>query len=220
MFYLLYEIRNNINDKIYVGVHKTKDMNDGYMGSGKLIQAAIKKYGIENFTKVILETFESAEAMYARENEVVTDEFLLREDTYNLRRGGTGGFDYINKIGAGDRTGETRTPEQRATMGHDITDAERQASSKRVRGEHNPMKQAETAAKVATALRNKKKTDEHIEKIRLAVTGQIRAGYKLKPGRIYSVARIFEEVECPHCRKVGKLNAMKRWHFDKCKISK
>jgi hypothetical protein len=34
--------------------------------------------------------------MYAREKEIVTDEFLLREDTYNLRRGGTGGFDYIN----------------------------------------------------------------------------------------------------------------------------
>jgi hypothetical protein len=37
--------------------------------------------------------------MYAREKEVVTDEFLLREDTYNLRRGGNGGFDYINKAG-------------------------------------------------------------------------------------------------------------------------
>jgi hypothetical protein len=37
--------------------------------------------------------------MYAREKEVVTDEFLMREDTYNLRRGGFGGFDHINKEG-------------------------------------------------------------------------------------------------------------------------
>ena len=96
-FYYLYEIRNNLNGKIYVGVHKTKDLTDGYMGSGKLINSAIQKYGVENFTRTILETFENAEAMYAREKEVVTDAFLARDDTYNLRRGGYGGFDFINQ---------------------------------------------------------------------------------------------------------------------------
>jgi hypothetical protein len=97
MFYYLYEVKNNLNGKIYVGVHKTKSMDDGYMGSGKIICSAITKHGIVNFSKVILETFEDSESMYAREKEVVTDEFLLREDVYNLRRGGTGGFDYINR---------------------------------------------------------------------------------------------------------------------------
>ena len=99
MFFYLYEIRNNLNGKIYVGVHKTKDMNDGYMGSGKVINSAIKKYGIENFTKTVLEEFSTDEEMFAREKEVVNEEFLRRENTYNLRRGGNGGFDYINKSG-------------------------------------------------------------------------------------------------------------------------
>lgn len=99
MYYCLYEIRNVLNDKVYVGVHKTKNLDDGYMGSGKVIKRAIEKHGVENFTKVILETFEDDASMYAREKEVVTDEFLDREDTYNLRRGGTGGFDFINKEG-------------------------------------------------------------------------------------------------------------------------
>jgi len=71
-------------------------MNDGYMGSGKVIRSAIAKHGITNFTKVILEQFDTSVAMYAREKEVVTEEFLSRSDVYNLRRGGTGGFDYIN----------------------------------------------------------------------------------------------------------------------------
>jgi hypothetical protein len=99
MFYYLYEIKNLINDHIYVGVHKTKNMDDGYMGSGKVILRAIETHGAENFAKTILETFETSDAMFAREKEVVTDEFLARPDTYNLRRGGFGGFDHINKAG-------------------------------------------------------------------------------------------------------------------------
>lgn len=97
MFYYMYQITNLVNHKIYVGVHKTNDLNDGYMGSGKIIRSAITKHGISNFSKVILEQFDDSTAMYAREAEVVTEEFLAREDVYNLRRGGHGGFDYINK---------------------------------------------------------------------------------------------------------------------------
>lgn len=99
MLYYMYQVTNNLNNKIYVGVHKTKNIDDGYMGSGKVIKRAINKYGIENFTKVILEHFDNAEAMYAKEKEVVTIEFLARDDVYNLRRGGFGGFDHINATG-------------------------------------------------------------------------------------------------------------------------
>ena len=95
----MYQIKNKVNDKIYVGVHKTSNMNDGYMGSGKVISAAINKYGVENFEKTILETFESSKEMFEREKEIVNEDFLSREDVYNLRRGGTGGFDYLNKTG-------------------------------------------------------------------------------------------------------------------------
>lgn len=97
MFYYLYQITNTVNNKIYVGVHMTTNLNDGYMGSGRIIKRAIEKHGIDNFRKDILEYFENSETMYAKEKEVVTDQFLLREDVYNLRRGGHGGFEYINK---------------------------------------------------------------------------------------------------------------------------
>lgn len=96
MNYYLYQITNKVNQKIYVGVHKTQSLDDGYMGSGKVLKRAIEKHGLENFEKAILETFDSAEAMFAREKEVVDETFLARADVYNLRRGGSGGFDYIN----------------------------------------------------------------------------------------------------------------------------
>jgi group I intron endonuclease len=97
MHYYLYKITNLINDKYYVGVHKTKNLNDGYMGSGKIIRQAIQKYGIDNFKKEILEFFNDSESMLKKEKEIITEDFLSQEKVYNLRKGGDGGFDYINK---------------------------------------------------------------------------------------------------------------------------
>jgi group I intron endonuclease len=99
MNYYLYKVTNLVNNRFYIGVHKTKDINDGYMGSGKVLQNAIKKYGIENFKKEILEVFNDSATMYNREKEIVTEEFLENENIYNLKFGGLGGFDYINKNG-------------------------------------------------------------------------------------------------------------------------
>lgn len=96
MFYIIYKITNLINEKIYIGAHKTSDLEDNYMGSGKIIRNAINKYGVENFKKEILYLLESEEEMYAKEKEIVDTSFLTREDVYNLKEGGHGGFDFIN----------------------------------------------------------------------------------------------------------------------------
>jgi len=92
MFYTVYKITNKLNNKFYIGMHKTIDLQDGYMGSGKLIRAAIQKYGIKNFTKEILYIFDNEEDMKNKEKEIV----VLSEQSYNLCEGGKGGFSYIN----------------------------------------------------------------------------------------------------------------------------
>ena len=42
------KITNLVNEKIYIGAHQTSDLNDGYMGSGKIIKRAIEKFKTEN----------------------------------------------------------------------------------------------------------------------------------------------------------------------------
>ena len=95
MFYTIYKITNNLDGKYYIGKHQTKDLDDGYMGSGKLLKRATKKHGIENFTKEILHVFDNEQEMNDKEKELV----ILSEESYNLCEGGKGGFGYINSNG-------------------------------------------------------------------------------------------------------------------------
>lgn len=73
----------------------TNNLNDGYMGSGKLIRRAIKKQGLDNFKKEILHVFDNEEDMNAKEKELV----IVSEETYNICEGGKGGWSYINRLG-------------------------------------------------------------------------------------------------------------------------
>jgi hypothetical protein len=87
-----------VNGKTYVGKHKTDDLDDGYMGSGKLLKAAIRKHGLENFVKEILEVHETEEAMNEAEARLVE----LGPNSYNLCPGGQGGWGYVNENGLND----------------------------------------------------------------------------------------------------------------------
>ena len=88
--YYLYQITNKINGKIYIGVHKTLNLEDGYMGSGLRINRAYIKYGIENFEKQILIFFDNIKEMFETERIIVDSEFIKRTDVYNIVEGGKG----------------------------------------------------------------------------------------------------------------------------------
>lgn len=89
-----YKITNLINNHYYYGIHCTNDLDDGYMGSGKRLHYAYKKYGIENFSKEILKYFDSVKEAYEYEAEVVTEELVKLDECYNLKVGGLGGWDH------------------------------------------------------------------------------------------------------------------------------
>jgi hypothetical protein len=98
MYYYVYQITNLINGKIYVGKHKSSKhpADNGYYGSGKQIKAAIEKYGIENFKKEVLHYCSSKDEMANKELSIVTEDFVKRKDTYNMHKGGLGGWDHYN----------------------------------------------------------------------------------------------------------------------------
>jgi hypothetical protein len=122
MYYTIYKVTNQVNGKIYIGSHKTKNLNDNYMGSGKYLKRSQEKHGIENFTKEILFVFDSAEEMYSKEAEIVNEDFIAEENTYNLKVGGFGGWDYIHKNELlkgrpGTFTGKTHSEETKRKIG-------------------------------------------------------------------------------------------------------
>ena len=181
MFYYLYEIRNNLDNKIYVGVHKTKNMNDGYMGSGKVIQRAIKKYGIKNFTKTILKEFSTAEEMFAAEKEVVNEEFLLRNDVYNLRRGGLGGFEYINKLDIAKfrgkkHTTKTKTHLREISLGRKSSQETRQKISDNNWSKIDPEQQRLHASMISKERQRNGKSQEERKKISLSILEKHKQG--------------------------------------------
>ena len=91
MYYFIYETTNLINGKKYIGKHITDNLNDGYLGSGLVLQNAIKKYGRENFKREILEFCENEEQCYELEYEYIKNaKAYSNPNYYNLTEGGKG----------------------------------------------------------------------------------------------------------------------------------
>lgn len=109
MKYIVYLTTCLVNSKIYVGVHQMENPNEfysdgGYLGCGVFIsrpatykksktpfQYAVNKYGVKNFKRITLAVFDNPEDAYNLEKIIVSEEFIRREDTYNIKLGGEGG---------------------------------------------------------------------------------------------------------------------------------
>lgn len=129
--YTVYKITNLINERYYIGVHKTDDPNDLYMGSGPAIKSAIQKYGVENFTKDILYTFDDSESAYQMEHDLL-ESCLQDAQCYNMNSGGKGGWDYVNSLNLPNSMKDPevvqRNLESRRSNGNWFTESKRQAS--------------------------------------------------------------------------------------------
>lgn len=113
--YIVYQTINLVNNKIYIGVHKTVDPTvfDGYIGCGVKVSVpssymhpttpfhyAVKKYGVKNFKRTVLKIFDNLQDAFDLERFLVDPEFLKRPDTYNSCLGGGNGFrvNYVHQF--------------------------------------------------------------------------------------------------------------------------
>lgn len=92
----IYEIKNLINGKTYIGQHTLREgrsiKTDVYYGSGILINAAQRKYGLKNFEKkVIIQGHFSKEQINRFERCMIACQRICGKAEYNIADGGDGG---------------------------------------------------------------------------------------------------------------------------------
>jgi len=169
MLYTIYKVTNNLNGKIYIGKHQTADPNDGYYGSGKAIKNAIKKHGKENFTKEVLYVFETEVEMNAKEKELITEDFVLREDTYNLGVGGEGGPHFKGKTHGHYMKEICNTAEHKEKISNKLKlyYGNNSASNKGI------SMQEEQKKKISTTMTGRKLSQETKDKIKAARAKQV-----------------------------------------------
>lgn len=89
-FHFCYRTTNTLNGRTYIGKRTTDKIDDGYLGSGILIGHAIRKYGRENFTREIIEFYDSSEDAFLAEVKHISAARESGEMLYNITSGGTG----------------------------------------------------------------------------------------------------------------------------------
>ena len=158
---LIYKITNLINKKSYVGQLCNNLKFKYYWGSGTYIKRTIKKYGKENFSKMILEELTCIDKKQLDRRE----QFWIKKlntripNGYNLTDGGEGTFGYSH-------TEETKK-KIRLALVPSKEDIEKW--SKRTSGKNNPMfgrkHTAETKIKMSinNAMRNPEIAKKSIE---------------------------------------------------------
>jgi hypothetical protein len=91
-YHYIYKTTYKNSGKYYVGMHSTDNLNDGYIGSGKIIRYAIKRYGKDNFIFEIIEFLSDRKSLIKREIEIVNKELLSDTNCVNIVEGGSGGI--------------------------------------------------------------------------------------------------------------------------------
>lgn len=224
MVVYFYRVINLVNEKMYYGVHKTDNIEDGYMGSGVSIRRAIVKYGKDNFQKEILKYFETEELAYQYERCFVTEDLIKQECIYNMTVGGRGGFSHIDSKGVNnpmyDKSSVQKEIQNRPEVRRAKSLKMTQVNNKRyASGYVNPIKGTRNYwdDEVKSEIAKKKMSENHPD-----VSGPRNTFYNKKHSQI-SLSKMSQShknrarVKCPHCNKIGDISNMTRWHLDNCK---
>ena len=207
--YLIYQVTNLKNNKIYIGKHKTTNLEDSYFGSGKILWQAFDKYGLENFVFKILIDLNNQEEMDLLEELVVNKDFLQRPDVYNCSRGGKNPYMYGKN---NPFFGKTHTPERRAriaeknrnkTIPQNIRDKIRDGVKRSI--EEHP----ERLKRFETILGKKKYTNVETGESKFFKPGEQPEGFEIKIVPVYHVP---DEVKAENKKKQSERCKASHWY--------
>jgi group I intron endonuclease len=158
MCYIIYKTINQVNGKIYVGQHyQDTSAFDGYLGSGKYLKKAMKKYGKDNF---IRETLELCTSSNVDEREIfyISNLSAINQNIgYNIA---IGGFRPPNQIGY-KHTDETINKIRNASIGRDfsnrkpVTIETRLKRSESMKGKNTQKRSIEARLKMSKSKKGK-----------------------------------------------------------------
>jgi hypothetical protein len=243
-YFILYKTTNLINGKSYIGIHKTNNLNDGYLGSGFAITEAIEKYGKDNFKREILEFCDSYDELLELEKIYVDKNWVKDKSNYNLKTGGQS-FGILSEESR-NKISETL---KRKYKDGEIVINRRYGFEPWNKG-LNGVYSEEYKLKISEGLKGRKPWNKGEKELQIAWNKGLQLGpmteeekekrsktlkerykniehhckgkepwNKGKCGvqQAWNKGIEMEKIECPHCGKYcDKLNA-KKWHFDNCK---
>ena len=168
--YCIYKITNLVNGKTYIGQHKYKNIYDDYMGSGRLILKAIKKYGIENFEKEILYSrIQYKETADDIERFAIAKERAIGKAEYNIANGGQGGCVVPMTEEHKRKISESLKGKNK---GKHISDEQKKRLSEINKGKKRGTLSEETRKKISEATKGKPRTEQQRRNISKAHKGQ------------------------------------------------
>lgn len=89
-YHYIYRTTCKITGKYYIGMHSTDNLEDGYLGSGKLLWYSIRKHGKDKHEAKILEFLPTRKKLADREYQLITEELIEDKMCMNISSGGTG----------------------------------------------------------------------------------------------------------------------------------
>lgn len=169
---IIYKTTNLLNGKIYIGQDTKNDPN--YIGSGKIIKEAIRKYGKSNFSKEILEKCDSIESLNEREIYWISFyDSTNNEIGYNILKGGLGssGFkqseDVIRKIRENNKSEKFREIMASPSVAEKISQGQKNSIKKKEL--HSSIEYRE---KMSSSLKGRKINDDHRKKLSESLKGK------------------------------------------------
>lgn len=228
MYYIIYCTVNNINKKMYIGKHATKDINDGYLGSGLALAKAIKKYGKESFSKNILFICASEEEMNQKEAELINDEVVASNNYYNIALGGKGGNIVLKEQHPLYEVVKQKISRSQRMRSEEMSNIVKELHKQRRVGMYGKTQSDYQKKRVSEVQKNRKHTDEHTSKQRASIlktfnapgyvhpnTGKKRSNEEIEAMRLRTLSR--PKKSCEYCGKDVDERNFARYHGDKCK---